>query len=146
MCYSSFFILFSITNYKLIYYYFTSICRFTLLFIQSILRLSVMSPKKKPRSKSPTVVNRKQADIKIGKASENGNFAINTLFRIAADRLSSDKCPYLSNYLNFELEEDQKPSPQRYLDMHRTSIQANNPQYAILVRVRELYTEDYLLV
>ena len=50
-----------------------------------------MSPKKKPRSKPLTTVShRKQSDVKIGKASENGAYAINTLFRIAADKLSSD--------------------------------------------------------
>ena len=70
---------------------------------------------------------------------------MNTLFRIAADRLA-DKCPYLSNYMNFDLPEEEKPSPNKYLEMHTASIQANNPRYVIPTRVRDdllvKYTEQ----
>ena len=75
-----------------------------------------MSPKKKQRKSTPTSQH-SHTDVKIGKAAENGTFAVNTLFRIAADRLA-DKCPYLSNYMNFDLPEEEKPSPNKYLEMH----------------------------
>ena len=103
-----------------------------------------MSPKKKQRKSTPTSQH-SHTDVKIGKAAENGTFAVNTLFRIAADRLA-DKCPYLSNYMNFDLPEEEKPSPNKYLEMHTASIQANNPRYVIPARVRDdllvKYTEQ----